>query len=71
MEQKDVAYVIRTIEGWYEDSPEAPAPPMEVVAFLRELVVGLRELPPTGTEVQAETLANIVSSGLGAMPGDW
>jgi hypothetical protein len=72
MEKKNIAHVIRTIEGWYDPSfDEAPMPPAPLVDFLRELVTGLKELPPGSTEIKAESLANIISSGLGEMPGNW
>jgi hypothetical protein len=68
----DIADLIRVIESWYEPSPDdAPPPPPEVVAFLRELVVGLRELSAGDTAIDAVTLGNIISGALGEMQGDW
>lgn len=71
MDRRNIAHLIAVIEGWYESSTEAPAPPEPVVAFLRELVVGLQELPADDTEVTAETLGNLLSCALGEIPGDW
>ena len=71
MDKRNIAHLIAVIDGWYESSTEAPAPPEPVVAFLRELVVGLQELPAGDTEVTAETLGNLLSCALVEMPGDW
>jgi hypothetical protein len=70
MDKRNIAHVIAVIEGWVE-STEAPALPEPVVAFLRELVLGLQELPAGDTEVTAETLGNLLSCALVEMPGDW
>jgi hypothetical protein len=69
MEKKNIAHVVQVVEGWFDASVRAPAPP-PVVAFLREFVVGLKELPSGDTEIDADVLGNLISSALGEMPGD-
>jgi hypothetical protein len=58
MDENSIAYVIALIEGWYDPSVPAPTPPEPRVAFLREIVVGLQELPAGDTEIDARVHAS-------------
>ena len=71
MKRNDIAYLIQLIEGWYAPLDDVPPPPPPVVAFLRELVIGLKELPPDDTQMEVTVLRNLITSAIQEMPGDW
>lgn len=69
-EKKNVEHLLARIDGWLEPNDnvgdETPLPP-GAIQLLRELRTGFAEMSPDETSIDIESLANIISCGLGEL----